>query len=476
MSRRFTLTLGLFSTLSCAAFAQAVQPPASDDGPVAITTRTNVKVPVAEAPKLPQKNALGGLTYPILNNQGEVVFHARYATGKSMSDYVSAYFINKPDGTWTIFEGADKGLNFSEKLISLGNVSTSGKGDLIFSATLDRIAPSFKVSGGEKNVSEGAKQSGIFTKTSEGIKSIYLMGQEIPNNPATYIGFAGTSMNSKGTIAFVGTYADPDGRGLFILEDGKLKIVARSGQRTPIGPDSSYSEHFYPSAINEKGEVAFFCRVSGGGAIFVRRAAGIEAVAVQENPSPVEGTHFIGFANRNPAINNKGDVVFAAFIGDDVKEAPVMDANGQVIPSTKPTKSGRGLFIREAGSTQTKVVAMSGDTLPESKATFSDFLMPSVNANGDIVFLANYAGRARGIFLKTKDGIEAIALYEKTAPGLDRKDEGNGFNNFQNPIINDRGDITFLGQLRKGPVGIFVKRKGEELKMIARSGEVGPIK
>ncbi len=476
MSRRFTLTLGLFSALSCAAFAQPAQPPASEDGPVAITARTNVKAPVAEAPKLPQKNALGGITYPILNSNGDVIFHARYATGKSMSDYISAYFTYKPDGTWKIFEGADKGLNFSEKLISLGNVSANGNGDLIFSATLDRMAPAYKVSGGEKNVNEGVKQSGIFTKTSEGIKSIYLMGQEIPNNPATYIGFAATSMNSKGTIAFVGTYADPDGRGLFILEDGKLKIVARSSQRTPIGPDSTYSEHFYPSAINEKGEVAFFVRVSGGGAIFVRRATGVEPIAVQENPSPVAGTHFIGFANRNPAINNKGDVVFAAFVGDDVIEPPVLDADGQALPPKKPSKSGRGLFIREAGSTETRVVAMSGDTLPESKATFSDFMMPSVNSNGDIVFLANYAGRARGIFLKTKDGIEAIALYEKIAPGLDRKDEGNGFNNFQNPIINDRGDITFLGQLRKGPVGIFVKRKGEELKMIARSGEVGPLK
>ena len=71
MSRRFTLTLGLFSAFSCAAFAQPVQPPASDDGPVAITERTNVKVPAAEAPKLPQKNALGGITYPILNRNGD---------------------------------------------------------------------------------------------------------------------------------------------------------------------------------------------------------------------------------------------------------------------------------------------------------------------------------------------------------------------------------------------------------------------
>jgi hypothetical protein len=293
LSRRFSLTpitLGLLSAFAVgtslfgslpvsaqpatasttAKPAPSSKAPAQDDGPVAVTARTNnPSAPIPETKPL-QKNQFSNFGNPLLNNRGELVFMGRYHTDKGDGNYGSALFTIKPDGSWAYIRDGVKGLNFSSAISSIHQVGVSDSGDMIFNATLDEMAKPFKVSGSE--VANGnVRQAGLFIKNAEGLKSLYMMGQEIPNNPATYIGFSNASINSKGTVSFIGTYTDPDGRGLFILENGKLTIVARSGQKTPAGGETQYSEHFYPSAINDRGEVAFFCRISGGGGIFVRR-------------------------------------------------------------------------------------------------------------------------------------------------------------------------------------------------------------
>lgn len=469
-SRHFSLTLGLLSailfvnTLPGAAQTQQTGPPGSsqtppkvivqDDGPVAVTPRTNRPVENPNEPKPLAKNHFGNFGMPILNNRGELAFMGRYVSDKGDNGFGSSIFVLKADGSWDYVRDGASGLNFKSPIWSIHQVSLSESGDLVFSATLEEKAKAFSVSGSAADASGNSRQSGIFIKTADGIKSIYQMGQEIPNNPATYIGFSNASINSKGTLAFVGTYTDPDGRALFILENGKLNSVARSGQKSPAGPETQYSEHFYPTSINERGELALFCRISGGGGIFVRRANGMEAIAVQDKPSPIAGSNYIGFGNRTPAISNSGGVAFVGF--------------------TDGEKPGRILFFKGDGPTQ--VAVRSGDTVPGMTATFADFNMPAVNSKGEIAFVGNYAGRGRGIFVKTAEGIEPIALYERPVPGLDPKDERNIFNNFLNPTINDKGDIAFMAQIKNASVGIFLKKKGEPLKMIARTGDLAPFK
>lgn len=469
-SRRFSLTLGLLTTLVAVGSglgqfqAQAqptstqaapVKPAAQDDGPVAVTPRTNVKVAAApEEPKPVVKNMFGNFGMPMLNSKGDLAFLGRFASGKAEGGFASGAFIFKPDNTWAYTRDGDSGANFKAPILSIHQITMSDNGDLVFTATIDEMAKPYAVSGTIAPTTSNIRQSGLLLKNAEGIKLIYQMGQEIPNNPATYIGFSNASINSKGTLAFIGTYTDPDGRGLFIQENGKLTLVARSGQRTPAGPDTQYSEHFYPTPINERGELAFFCRVSGGGAIFRYGPKGMEAIAVQEKPSPIAGANYIGFGNRTPAISNTGGVAFIGF--------------------TDGEKAGRILFYKGDGPTE--VVVRSGDTVPEMTATFSDFNMPSVNSKGEIAFVGNYAGRGRGVFVKTAAGIEPIALYERPVPGMDPKNEGNIFNNFLNPVINDRGDVAFMAQIKNAAVGIFLKRKGEPLKMVARTGDAAPFK
>lgn len=473
-NRRFSLTsltLGLLVAFGANAYPQTksatIQKPAQpkttkpvtqEDGPVAVTKRTNesnTSNNETGAPALKQ-NQLGSFGFPSLNNRGDVVFTSRYVSEKAEGGYGSAILIHKSDGKWEWVRDGDKSEGGAASLLSMNHVTINDKGELTFTGTIDQKAAPYKVSGSEQDASGTQKQSGLFTKTDKGIKMVYAMGQEIPNNPATYIGFATASMNTAGTMSFIGTYTDPDGRGLFVLENGKLTLVARSGQKTPAGEETQYTEHFYPSTINERGEVPFFCRVSGGGAVFVRRPGkGIEAIAIQDQPSPIPGSNYIGFGNRAPAISNNGIVAFAGFVDGE--------------------KAGRILFVRGLDG-KTKVAVRSGDTLPESAATFTDFYMPSVNSKGEICFRGTYAGRAKGVFVKTDKGLEVIALYEQPVPGLDPKDERNVFNDFLNPVINENGDVAFMAQLRNSSIGIFYKKKGEPLKMVARSGDVAPFK
>lgn len=433
---------------------QSARPSTSEEGPVAVTPRTNERKVEPEAPKAPKQNQLGNFGFPLLNNSGDLAFTARYASEKSEGGYGSSILIRRADGTWEYVREGDKGKDFPAGLATINHVYLNDKGELTFTGAMNIKTPAFKVSGSEQDASGNTKQGGLFTRTADGLKALYLMGQEIPNNPATYIGFATASMNSKGTLSFIGTYTDPDGRGLFILENGKLSLVARSGQKTPAGDDTQYSEHFYPTTINERGEVAFFCRINAGGAVFLRRPKGIEVIAVQDAPSPIPGGNYIGFGNRTPALSSDGKVAFAGFVDGE--------------------KGGRMLFYKGEGPTQ--VAMRSGDTVPGMTATFTDFMMPSINSKGEIVFVANYAGRARGIFVKTAEGVEAIALNDRPVPGLDPKDERNTFNNFVNPVINDNGDIAFMAQLRNASVGIFYKKKGEPLQMVAKTGDMAPFK
>lgn len=430
--------------------AKAADSKQQEEGPVALTARTK---PAEKAEtKAVTKGEFGNMAGPIINNKGEVGFIGRYVPDANIGPGTS-FFLYQPDGKISIkMRGTEKLSGLEAPLLSIGSFHFSDAGDTTFSAVLDKPAPCPVSSGEEKCAIANQKYAGLFTTDGKAVKPIAVLGQEVPNSPSTFVGFGASSINTKGAAAFVGTYADPDGRGLFIWDGKALKLVARSGQKSPVGKDNSYSEHFYPSPINERGEVAFFCRVDTGGAIFVYRpGSGIEAIAAQDNPSPIEGSNYIGFANRTPAINSKGEVAFAGFIDG--------------------ASAGRLLFFHSDG--KTKVVLRSGDKLPESNATFSDFNMPSLNSKGEIAFVGNYAGHSRGVFLKTSEGVEAIALYDKFAPGGERV-EGNLFNNFLNPVVNEDGTVAFMAQLKDSKIGMFVKKKGQPLQLIAKTGDKMP--
>jgi hypothetical protein len=423
---------------------------AKDDEPVAITERS--KPANSATSNITKEDQFGNFRYPVINNKGEIAFLALF---NAKPTFGQAIFVRAADGTWKVIREGEKAANLPENIHSFGMPAFNDNGDLTFLANYGNNA--------NQNValdpndpaaaSMAPKNQGLFVRTASGLKNLVKLGDEVPNMPSHFSGMSNTSTNSKGTTAFIGTYSDPDGRALMHIENGKVRIIARSGQKISPTDDATFSEHYYPTPINDRNEVAFLGRVGDKSGIFVSRPSGIEILAFVGRPSPIPGANFLGFGNRTPALNSKGEVAFAGFYdGPD---------------------AGRGLFFKGSGPIQ--VIAKSGDAIPGTTYNFTDFNSPALNARGDIAFLANFGGRNRGVFIKTAKGIEPIALSEQQIPGGGKEDV---FNNFTQPSINDRGEVVFYAQWKTPAtgvdVGIFMRDEKGVLKTVVKRGDKMP--
>lgn len=428
---------------------------AKEEEPVALTSKTVAESKPVEA-RVPGADEFGNFRYPIINNKGEIAFMALFANPNGQSGAGQAIFIRRADGSWKVMREGEKAANLSEGIYGFSMPTFNDNGDLTFYSSFGAFSAPQAAAPVDPNdpVSVAAtthRNTALYVKTAQGLKSLAKLGEEVPNMPSHFSGFSNPSTNNKGTTAFIGTYSDPDGRGLFLVEGGKLRIVVRSGQRLSPTDKDTFSEHYYPAPINDRGEVAFLARIGGDSSgIFISRPSGVEQLARVGEPSPIKDAKFLGFGNRTPSLNSKGEVAFVAFY-----DGP---------------NNGRGLFFKGSGPIQ--VVAKSGEKAGDAGGEFTDFLSPAVNAHGDIAFIGKMGGRNQGIFLKTAKGIETVALLDQKIPG------GKGplevFNNFTQPSINDKGEVVFYGQIKNAEVGIFYRDEKGTLQTIVRRGDKMP--
>lgn len=420
----------------------------AEDEPVAVTKKSVTAEP-APTPRTPGPGEFGNFRYPVLNSKGELAFIGMYSNPPgSAQPYGQGIFLRGVDGSWKITRDGEKILNLPDEITGINNLSLNESGDLTFVAPLAGKAPLPEVASSLDVGVHLNRGQGLFVKSAEGLKMLLRLGDSVPNMPSFFSGIANPSSNSKGTTAFIGTYTDPDGRGLFIHEQGKLRLIARSGQKIGIG-DDAFSEHFYPSQINERGEIAWYSRVGTGGGIFVLRPKGMEAIAYGGRPTPVKGANFSGWGQRAPSMNNKGEVVFTAFF-----DGP---------------NAGRGLFLKKENE-PVELVYRDGERIADTTYNFTDFMNPMINARGEIAFVGYFGGRNRGIFIKTAKGLQTVALMDQKLPGGKPEEV---FNNFVQLAFNDRGELLFYGQYKNAEVGIFLyDEKG--LRALVRRGEPMP--
>ncbi len=374
----------------------------------------------------------GSFFMPQINNRGDVAFLGRYTAPKSPAGYGQAIFIKQAAGGWKFIRDTDPAANVKESGFIFGPFSFNDQSQVAVTAAFGRKPALHAQTDTAAAPSASERNSGIFTTGPQGFVNLVSLGQDVPNMPSRFSSFSNPSVNSQGTVAFVAAYVDPDGRGLFVSEGGKLRIVVRSGQRIVAGQPTVFSEHYYPGPINERGEVAFLSRIGVGAGIFVLRSTGIEMLAADGKPSPVAGTKYLGFGNRTPAINDKGEVVYSGFY-----DGP---------------NAGRALFYKGVTGPTRLLITSSNKT---QKYKFTDVMNPEINNRGDIAFIGRLEGRTYGVFLKTAKGVEQIALTGELPVGLK---PGEEFNNFAHqPSINDNGDIVFYAQLKNSSVGVFIK-------------------
>src|SRR5262249_18221618 len=347
----------------------------SEDNPIAITERVIVEKPAASQ-AVTSRDEVGNFRPPVINNQGEVAFISWFSSPKSPAGFGQSFFVRGADGSWRVIRQGEKAANLPKGIYDFSSLYTlNDNGDLTFTASFEDESskPTLAPDSNDPLAAPSQRKlnKSIYVKSSSELKSILKLGEEVPAMPSHFSGFSNVSTNSQGVTAFIGMYSDPDGKGLFMIEGGKLRLICRSGQPIGNGEEGTFSEHYYPTQINKRGEVAFLARIGDKSGIFISRPKGVELLTITGKLSPLKGSNFIGFGNRTPALSDSGEVAFVGFYGGD--------------------NHGRALFTK--GDGPIKIVAKSGDQVGDTSNAFTDFEFPAINSRGDVVFLGKFGGR-----------------------------------------------------------------------------------
>ena len=240
-------------------------------------------------------------------------------------------------------------------------------------------------------------------------------------------------------------------------EMAPMRAVAASGKPVPGGGTfDRFHVEGQPAItpVNDRGQVAFFAtlaRARASEGMFVGDGRKIEVIALAGGPAP-GGGKLASFATHPvPSLNQAGAVAFSASI-----------AGG---------KASEGLFLWS--NQRLRAIALSGSAAPGIPGgSFSELPGPSLNDQGDVVFLA---GVRRG-----RDSLEALYLYQagklrKIAAAGEPAPGGGSFVAFGLPALNNKTEIAFPAVINGGPVsgGIFVAA-GNKTRMAVGAGTAEP--
>ncbi|MEP7270577.1 MAG: choice-of-anchor tandem repeat NxxGxxAF-containing protein, partial [Acidobacteriota bacterium] len=216
------------SSVKAQATGQDPKPKEEDPVPVGVRPR---EVPPASSPTI-NPGEFGTFFSPQLNNRGDVAFLGRYSTGTAAGSFGQGVFVRLTDGQWKFLRDDERATNIPDSGFSFGPFSLNDKAELTLTASFGTRPAIHEVQPGAPAApASRERNTGVFTNGANGFTKLISLGEEVPNMPSRFSSFSNPSMNTKGTIVFVAAYVDPDGRGLFVSEQGKLRIVARSGQR-----------------------------------------------------------------------------------------------------------------------------------------------------------------------------------------------------------------------------------------------------
>lgn len=177
------------------------------------------------------------------------------------------------------------------------------RGEVAFFATLARARAS----------------EGIFLGDAKGIQVIALSGSPVPGGGklASFAAHPVPALNRAGAVAFSASIAGGKAsEGLFLSSNQRLRAIALSGSQASGIPGGAFSE-FQAPALNDRGDVVFLAGVRRGRdsleAIYFHRGGKLRKIAAAGDPAP-DGGSFVAFGA--PALNNNGEIAFAAVIDD----------------------------------------------------------------------------------------------------------------------------------------------------------------
>jgi hypothetical protein len=314
------------------------------------------------------------------------------------------------------------------------------------------------------------------------------IGNPIPGDPGVFFAndFEPGAINNNGDIAHGADVSiDTGGEGIFFVQKGKTREIARSGLPAPGGGFFGPQGFFGPITMNNKGDLAFGFALAPTGAPngfnsgvyrYSVNDGTLSAVVVPfVTPLPGGGGTFQG-TSFYAALDDSGDLAFPGMFKTDAG----VHVPGDVYP-------GLGIGIFQAnGKGHIASVVVPGDPAPDGG--FFDYAdSPRLNSGGDMVFVAHVAGEDAAVpgFPSQAELISALtSVYVRDfAKGTLRRivhandtpaPGGGVFRQAFHTVINSRGDIAFAGDVTPAPggndkIGAFLYTNGQIIAL-ARPG------
>ena len=262
------------------------------------------------------------------------------------------------------------------------------------------------------------------------------------------------AVNARGDVVFFSTLGRGGAaEGLFVWSNGRIRPVAREGDRVPgVGRLSGFGKHPAPG-LGDDGTVVFAAAITGGRAVegvFAAQGGRIRPVALSGTAAPGVASGTLAGLDA-PAINARGEIAFLATV-----------RRGRESLETLVLATARG---------QLRKIIAQGDPAPAGGA-FAGFGPPALNREGAVAFAAAVEGRTvpGGIFVWKAGQLRMVLGAGDETP------IGGIFAKFSERLgLSDAGTIAFHGLLKAAPVAAAIFTiEDEQPRVVARLGDPAP--
>ena len=273
-------------------------------------------------------------------------------------------------------------------------------------------------------------------------------------------------LNDSGNTAF---YASER---ILITQNDSLNTVATAGSQAADVPVGTMYFNLSNPGINNRGEVIFraFLQPNSDGGIWAGTPNALNLIARQgDQAAGVEHGRYQYFL-FNPSINDAGHIAFLA----------------SLYGTSNVPSDDSGIWTGQSG--MLRLVAREGSNAPDTPvgSVFDRLNSPALGDQGQVAYLGFLregggdvvADNSQGIWMD-RDGVPSlIARAGDFAPGAS---DGAVFRSFNDPVLGGNENIAFRGFLREGVGGVITENRmgiwsgdGDNLKLIARSQEAAP--
>jgi len=365
-------------------------------------------------------------------------------------------------------DGLPAGPNIAAKALSAGVPAVDAAGDVAVRVVLSSTG------GGSASTTE------ILLYSGSTVTVVASTGQTAPGaGGARFVKLGDPVLSGSGTLAFVGTLKAGPGvtaanaTGVWLATSGSAALVVRAGQTAVTGTNFAVPVTF--GSIKQIGAIdggglALLAGLSGHGvsttALFSTDSGGtLDLLAYTGTSGELAVKNFSSFA---PLAHVTGQSRTVDTVNGNVAISGTLDSPrvGSIAAYLSGSAGFEENFLTETG---TAVSGLNG-------ASFKALDEPAINSQGAVTFRATLSGtgvkatNSTAIYLITGSGGALIARTGQAAPGT-----SGSFASFDDPVINNKGDVAFIGTVKIGTAtksGIWSTPAGGTPSLVALQGPI----